>query len=276
MQSSNACESETGALRSLLETEYAFGQRAQTSVRAAFLEYLAEDSLVLEPAPVSGRAFYTAAKEEAGSLEWYPAGADLADSGDVGFTTGPWMYSRTGVQIHGHFLTIWRRDAACRWKVEFDGGVSHAADASAEPKLAADAASTTQRIGPAAKLVAEDAVSRAIGDFQDTAREDGFPAGLRTYARTVDFRFYTDGEIPMGVAAANRYLIAHTVAGAWKEDGRGRSADSTLAYSVGELLDAQQRGSHAYAQIWQYDPRVASWGLRVLLMTPLGPSKEKT
>jgi hypothetical protein len=276
MQSSSACDSETAALRSLLETEYAFGQKAQTSVRAAFLDYLAEDSLVLQPAPVPARAFYASAKEDAGSLLWYPSGADMADSGDLAFTTGPWIYSRAGAQIHGHFLTIWKRDATCRWRVEFDGGVSHAAAANVESKLVPDEASYAKRDAPRAKLIAEDAVSRAISDFQDTTRQDGFPAGLRTYARTADFRFYTDGEVPIGVSAANRYLIAHTVVGAWKEDARGRSADTTLAYSVGELRDAQQRSSHAYVQIWQYDPRVASWGLRVLLINPLEASKEKT
>jgi hypothetical protein len=119
-------------------------------------------------------------------------------------------------------------------------------------------------------LVAADAVGRAMSDFQDTAVQDGFAAGLRTFARTADFRFYTDGESPMGVSPANRYLIARAVVGAWKEDARGRSADSSFAYSVGELLNGQQRSSHAYLQIWQYDPRVASWGLRVLLINPLG------
>jgi ketosteroid isomerase-like protein len=272
----NACDTETAALRGLLQAEYAFSQQAHTSVRTAFLEYLAEDSLVLQPAPVPGRAFYAAVEDDAGSLEWYPAGADLADSGDLGFTMGPWIYSAAGAQIHGHFLTIWKRDATCRWRIEFDGGVSHATEANAEAKLVPDAASFAKRNAPPPKLIAGDAVSRAISDFQDTARKDGFAAGLRTYARTADFRLYTDGEAPMGVSAANRYMIGHTMAGAWKEDARGRSADSTLGYSVGELSDAHQHSSHAYVQIWQYDPRVASWGLRVLLINPLAPSKEKS
>jgi ketosteroid isomerase-like protein len=269
-----ACDTETAALKGLLETEYAFGQQAHTSVRGAFLEYLAEDSLVLQPGPVPGRAFYMAAKEVAGSLEWFPADADVAASGDLGFTTGPWIYSLTGAQIHGHFVTVWKRDATCRWRVEFDGGVSHAADAGNEIRLAPDAASYAKRAAPSPSLLEEDAVSHAMSDFEETARRDGFAAGLRTYARTADFRLYTDGEMPMGVADANRYLIVHTMAGDWREDARGRSADSTVAYSVGELRDARQRISHAYMQIWQYDPRVASWGLRMLLINPVATSKE--
>jgi hypothetical protein len=79
----------------------------------------------------------------------------------------------------------------------------------------------------------------------------------------------------MGLAAANQYLTGYAILGAWKEDGRGRSADSTLAYCVGVLSDANRQSRHAYAQIWQYDPKVANWGLRILLINPLVPLMSK-
>jgi hypothetical protein len=270
------CAADTAALKSLLETEYAFSQQACTSVRAAFLEYLAVDSVVLQPAPTPGRAFYAAAKDDSNGLEWYPAMADLAGSADLGFTAGPWIYrNAAGGQVHGHFLTIWRRDAACQWRVEFDGGISHGAPPAAEPKLAPDQAVYTKRAAPPPRLIAENAATRAMSDFQDSVRENGFAAGLRTYARTADFRFCTDGEAPMGLGAANQYLTGHTVLAAWKEDANGRSSDSTIVYSVGVLSDSKQRRSHAYVQLWQYDPRVANWGMRILLLNPLAPSMSK-
>ena len=79
----------------------------------------------------------------------------------------------------------------------------------------------------------------------------------------------------MGLAAANQHLTGQTLLAAWKEDANGRSSDSTIAYSVGVLADSQQRSSHAYVQLWQYDPRVANWGLRILLLNPLAPSMSK-
>ena len=56
------------------------------------------------------------------------------------------------------------------------------------------------------------------------------------------------------------------------------SADQTHAddvVAVGELLDENKRSSHAYAQIWQYNPKVANWGLRILLINPLAPVMSK-
>jgi hypothetical protein len=44
---------------------------------------------------------------------------------------------------------------------------------------------------------------------------------------------------------------------------------------VGEVTDRNKRSTHAYVQIWQYDPKVANWGLRVLLVNPLPPPKAK-
>jgi len=270
------CTAGTEALRSLLDTEYAFGTRARTSIRTAFLEYLAEDSLVLEPAPTAGRAFYESAQESLDKLEWYPALADLSGSGDLGFTAGPWIYTVTaGGMSHGHFLTIWKRDAACRWQIECDAGVSHAAPTSAEPKLSPDQASYAPRSAPLPSLIADHAPDRAMQDFQNTARQDGIAAALRTYARTADFRLYIDGEAPMELSAANRYFFDRTLPGTWMEDAHTGAADGSLAYSVGVLDGKNRRASHAYVQIWQYAPKVANWGLRLLLINSLATSLSK-
>jgi hypothetical protein len=161
-------------LRSLLDTEYAFA-----------------DSL--------------------DKVERYPALADLSGSGDLGFTAGPWIHTVSpGGMSHGHFLTIWKRDAACRWQIECGAGVSHAAPASAEPKLSPSQASYAPRSAPLPSLIADHALDLSMQDFQNTARQDGIAPALRTYARTADFLLYTDGEAPLELAAANRFfLIAH-------------------------------------------------------------------
>ncbi len=273
------CTTMGGAWKAMLDSEYAFAQRAQTSVAGAFLEYLAADSWVLNPGPVPGRPIYQAAESSKNTLEWYPAIGGLAPSADLGFTAGPWIFTLTdsGKQLHGHFLTIWKRDASCRWQVEFDGGISHAMPKSAETKLLPDRAPVSAAEPPPANLVAQDAADHAASDFEDTVQKDGIAAALHTYGRDFDFVFFTDDQFPFGGAgAAGEYLRDHPITGSWKEMVRGRSADSALMYSVGELTDTSNRSTHAYVQIWQYDPRVANWGLRVLLVNPLPPPKAKS
>jgi ketosteroid isomerase-like protein len=273
------CETLRSALKAMLETEYAFGQKAQASVAGAFLEYLAEDSWVLNPAPAPGRPIYQGAKESKNTLEWYPTVGDVAPSGDLGFTAGPWVYTNadSGKKAYGHFLTIWKRDAACQWHAEFDGGISHAMPQVDEAKLLPDQAPVSATEHPPANLVAHDAAGHAASDFQDTARRDGIAAALRTYGRDVDFVFFTDEQLPIdGAAAASQYLSDHPLKGVWKEVARGRSADASLMYSVGELTNSGQRSTHAYVQIWQYAPKVANWGLRVLLINPLPAPKAKS
>jgi hypothetical protein len=265
------------AFREMVATEYAFATKAQISVRDAFLEYLADDSLVLTPRPTPARAFYEALKPNDDRLEWYPEAAAMSGGSDLGFTTGPWVYTGARAsEFHGHFLTIWKRDAQCRWRVEFDGGISHPKMGDPPAKLSPDETLWSESAAPPAKFIANDSLGKAMHDFQNTAQQDGLSAGLRTYARNSDFRFYAEGKAPMSAAAANQLLTGRPSVDAWSEDGHGRSTDSTLAYSVGRFSYRKHGGEHAFLQIWQYDPKVANWGLRIFLITPLAEAKAKS
>lgn len=258
----------TGDVADLVETvraEYAFNQSAQHSVRDAFLQFLAADSLVLEPGPTPGRAFYEAAKPSTAKLEWYPTIA--AASGGLGFTTGPWKYTDAeDKHAYGDFVSIWRREPDCAWRVVFDGGVSHDAPAQAAVKLLPDGLSPANE-PPPQQLISQGAIEKAIHNFERTSQQDGLAAGLRTYARDGDFRFYADGAAPMNAGAAAERLKSRRV-GSWTENAQGRSADFALAYVVGEFTDAPKGVPHGFVQIWQYDPKVANWGLRLFLQNP--------
>jgi hypothetical protein len=227
-------------------------------------------------ADIPGRSFKAAGRENCDKVDWYPVVADLAVSGDLGFTAGPWACSLAGAgeRIQCHYLTVWKRDEGCGWRMQFDTGVSNFAAAEAEPRLLSGGAPLGQ-IRPPPQPAADAAVSQAITDFQSTAGQDGIAAGLRTYARTLDFRFYTDHQTPMGLADANQYFTDHPILGTCEEQSRIRSADSSLAYCGGVFTDVKRRSGHAYSQIWQYEPRVANWGLRVLLINSLSPPMSK-
>jgi hypothetical protein len=282
---------------------------------AAYRELLAAEYAVAQAAP---------------SLDgpsWYATHVEVAASGDVGFTFGPWTTAAaaagtdaattpaasattpaaaaTGAATQGQFLSIWVRDSACRWQVQFDAGISYAA-APAQAQLSAAQAAQGQGAqgqgaqgqgaqgqgaqgqgaqgqgaqgqgahaayqapsAPPASLITENAVGQAIGGFQRASLEDGIAAGLRTYARNSGFLLLWEGEMPMELPAANGYFTRHTMLGQWQQEASGSSADATLVYSTGVFVEAKHQRRYAGAQIWQYDPKVANWGLRILFIAP--------
>jgi uncharacterized protein (TIGR02246 family) len=62
------------------------------------------------------------------SLRWEPTFADIAASGDMGYTIGRYRarrYDENGKQIDrtGTYTSIWRKNAEGQWKVVLDSGV---------------------------------------------------------------------------------------------------------------------------------------------------------
>jgi len=61
------------------------------------------------------------------SISWAPEFADVSESGDLGYTIGDYTTRRVNasgdeVVERGYYLTVWRRQADGRWKVEADIG----------------------------------------------------------------------------------------------------------------------------------------------------------
>lgn len=106
-----------------LEHQFASASR-QRGARSAFLEFLADDSIVLQPGPVFGRATWESAEEMPGTLDWAPDWAEAAADGALGFSTGPWRLGPAAgadAVAEGRYLSVWRREGG-RWGVVFDGG----------------------------------------------------------------------------------------------------------------------------------------------------------
>lgn len=63
------------------------------------------------------------------SLTWKPEIIDVAASGEIGYTTGPWELritpadGATPTVLTGRYMTVWKRQADGKWKFVLDGGV---------------------------------------------------------------------------------------------------------------------------------------------------------
>lgn len=110
-----------------LEARFAAASRAH-GMQQAFLEFLGEGAVVLQPGPTPGRAAWSAAGELPGTLDWLPDRAQISAGGDLGFASGPWHLApqeADGRHVEGRYITVWRKTAA-GWRVAFDGGFGRA------------------------------------------------------------------------------------------------------------------------------------------------------
>ena len=119
-----------GDFEDMVAAERAFAADASArNTREAFLAAYDEDGIAFVAGPRNAKRVWEARPENKNKLEWAPEVAEIAASGELGYTSGPWRFTREGDEqptAFGHFFTIWRKDADGKWKVLVDHGVSHA------------------------------------------------------------------------------------------------------------------------------------------------------
>jgi ketosteroid isomerase-like protein len=236
------------ARAALVEAERAFSRLSQREgVRAAFLAYLAEDAVLFRPGPVPGREFIEARPSPPVELTWWPAYAEVAASGDLGYTTGPYVLRETGPGQRGetqtgYYVTVWRRRADGAWKVVADLG------ATTPPPAGSDAAAGSEvghgRIGggaPAGQGLAElaEAAQHALLAADRGFGGDATAHGARAAYMAViadEARFYRDGEPPaVGREAIGRLLASHPQrASSWEPTAAVVASSGDLGYTYGK------------------------------------------
>ena len=114
----------------LKQTDLAFSNRSkEKGQQAAFLEYMDENVSMLRPnsMPVvsrdSMRRIYSQRSDTSFTLTWSPLFADVAASGELGYTYGTWLLvTKAGEKSEGTYCTIWKKDANGNWKFVLDMG----------------------------------------------------------------------------------------------------------------------------------------------------------
>src|SRR4029450_8329788 len=98
-------------LARMVQTEYDFSDAARRDgYKGSFLKYVSPDAVMFENGPVPARKRVSARTEMKGLLQWYPSYAVVASTGDVGLSTGPWVYTSPDNKLaYGHFVSVWRK-----------------------------------------------------------------------------------------------------------------------------------------------------------------------
>ena len=116
----------------LFQLEAAFAQDAAQHGHDAFLTWFADDGVELDDGGgiVSKEEMRNQPPwPEGTSLSWTPVKADMAASGDLGYTYGNYVFKhkdKSGKMItdYGKYTSIWKRQKDGSWKVVVDMGNS--------------------------------------------------------------------------------------------------------------------------------------------------------
>jgi ketosteroid isomerase-like protein len=93
----------------------------------AILHYADDDIVKFNDGnyPVIGKKAYEELYgDKAGpkTLTWAPLKAEVAKSGELGYTWGNWKYELKDTTYYGNYFTVWKLQQDGSWKVALDGG----------------------------------------------------------------------------------------------------------------------------------------------------------
>ncbi len=292
---SNPGTGQTGrekALTSLIEAERAFSRTSEAKgIREAFLTYLAPDAVVFRPGPVEGRPIYEKMDPaNPAVLTWEPEVAEVAASGELGYTSGPYQVRPgrgTEPTGFGHYISVWKKQTDGTWRVLLDIGVQHGRPPSLDPRetVVTPAAEFVARpLSPADLRDEERAFGVRAGSFENEVGKKGRRKALAAFA-TDDIRVFRPGQFPaVGMRAANGLIRAG--AGGISASSMRRSTtyqvglawSGDLAYSYGTSASGKggaKDDTTATLRIWRKDGS-GTWriGLDIELAVPPDAAKK--
>lgn len=245
----------------VVAAERAFAEAGTDSgVVRSFSAFIAPDGILFRPGPVPGRDWLAAATPRTGPphLEWWPVYAGIAQSGDLGFTTGPWVFGEG--QAHGFYFTIWKKQPDGAWKFVLDHGPQHeGASAFGREAPVTFLAPTT---GDTKDIDAERALDRV------RAHETAMAAELAADARAAYRKWVTPDALLLGSATPPTLDAAGQSGEIQRRPetlavaplGAGASSAGDLVYTYGEARWTRADGGAAhghYIRLWQF--REGDW-----------------
>ncbi|MEP7156797.1 MAG: hypothetical protein ABI905_13550 [Betaproteobacteria bacterium] len=235
-------------------------------MRDAFVEFFADDSVLLRPDPVEGRPFMRARTNPPIVLDWKSQITVLSASRDIGMSTGPSIVNAKGQPTsYGQFFSIWQKQKNGDWRVLLDHGISHGEKAAPDTPLDA----RDLPAGPVAASTGDDAEMRFAARTADAGVAIAYAEAVtdRTRLLRVD-------SVPIqGVAAIN--ALAKNMEGKWTWETlkKGTSQAHDFLYVLGKYKRQTGAGPAQqghFIRVWIQDTQsgVARWTLAGEVLTP--------
>ena len=131
-----SCNTETSDPGILIDTDMAFSNMSEEEgMSKAFIHY-ADSAVVLfrdGGKPILGKSAliesFSGNDDSASTLTWKPEYADIAKSGELGYTWGNYAINTkdslgTEYSMVGNYFSVWKKQTDGDWKFALDGGTT--------------------------------------------------------------------------------------------------------------------------------------------------------
>ena len=235
-------------LMQMVNSEKSFAAYAgSTGISEAFLKYFDDSAVVFERAQIlNGKEVWRQRKLDSMELKWYPEFAEIAASGDFGYTTGPSEFRvKKGSEKpdhKGYFNSIWRKNSSGEWKVMLDMGTPSAQSVFDENHVEY-VDGTATRSGKRSRKKGEGRSDiRAVEEEFIANYADG--KGYMKYASAAA-RYYRPGNL----VAKGPYPYSDTLKFSYKNEGTGMASSGDLDYAYGYVEVPGKTGN--YLRVWK-------------------------
>jgi len=254
-----AAENLPPPLDAVVAAERAFAKRCgEVGIRASFLEFFASDAVSFLPDPGNARERLEKRPKEPPPilLAWAPEQAEIASSGELGWTTGPFELTDKSPSprppAHGYYFSLWKKQPDGTWKVVLDQGVATPA---APMPAVAQAVGPTGKAGAGAGAGDAAAVRRRDEEFCKSAEAGAGKAYTASLA--AEARVHRDGAAPVVGDKAVR-AWAKSLAGVMACKPAAAFASGGLGYTYGSWEARATPGGPVaekgfYTRVWRLD-----------------------
>jgi ketosteroid isomerase-like protein len=223
-------------------------------------------TVLFRDGPVNGPATIAANPDPPIVLDWRPAYVEVAASGEMGLSTGPWRITSKAKpdapQSYGQFVSVWKRGADGAWRNAVDLGISHPG------AVLWDATLTTTRPPTVASRDSAATIAAAEAGFAARSRESGTAEAFAAWA-SESIRMYRDDHPPfLGRSAVQGSPVVGSTRIEWVVERTETSRAGDLGYAMGRYAGAPGGATLGhFVRLWRREP--SGWRIALDVVTPL-------
>ena len=260
-------------LEELADAERAFSaETVQVGFRDGFIKFFADDGIGFGPHPERTKDVLQKRPPPSGPrtviFKWAPMFGDISAAGDLGYTTGPVLYTDVSAnprpQRHGMYFSVWQKQADGSWKVVVDMGVSVP---QAVAPIDTDFTAANKVVRGNAKPPAVDNFRQLDGALSDSIAKKSPAKGYGSWLGA-QFRVHRNGMMPAidegtlqpGMITQTKFEFI---------DGKiARSKDLAFTYGKYSTVNEPVEETGYYVHVWRRNG-TGSWKLVADIQNPL-------